>query len=560
VNGAAATRSSGRTRRVRPRTAASLLAAVVLLAAAGTAEADPDRPRRGPVERVGRLIEEWRFEEAQAEVERLLATAPGEPSTLYLDAVARYHRGDYDGAAARLDELGKRGGRGLGGDVKGLADLVASTRAATRGFVEVRSSDGHFIVRHQPGRDELLVPYALEALAAARREIGLGDFGAGALLDGPVLVEIYPQVTDLARVSTLTQKEIETSGTIAICKFNRLMIASPRALVHGYPWLDTLAHEFTHLVVTRVSRNTVPIWLHEGLAKYEERRWRLARIADAPLSPSMEHLLAAALGKGRRLITFEEMSPSMAKLPSQEDTALAFAEVYTVIEYLLSRRGWDGVRALLTGLREGHADGEAMSAVVGQPFDEFQRGWRSWLRARKLRVHPGLVPTALKFARAGAARRPDGRDDDEAQEVAEERARKLVRLGGLLREKGRTAAAAVEYERALELVGPGHVVVANRLARALLSLGDLDGAIAAATPAFILYPDSGGAAAVLGEAWSRKGDADRAAGYLEAALSRNPFDPAPHCALAPIYEARHDARAAREHGACAALQRATVDP
>src|SRR5439155_1682145 len=83
---------------------------------------------------------------------------------------------------------------------------------------------------------------------------------------------LYGEVADLAKVSTLTLKEIETSGTIALCKFNRLMIVSPRALVRGYPWLDTLAHEFTHFVVSRASHNTVPIWFHEGLAKFEEQR------------------------------------------------------------------------------------------------------------------------------------------------------------------------------------------------------------------------------------------------------------------------------------------------
>src|SRR5262249_29214924 len=157
------------------------------------------------------------------------------------------------------------------------------------------------------------------------------------------------EVADLAKVSTLTRREIETSGTIALCKFNRLMIVSPRALARGYPWLDTLAHEYTHFVVSRVSANTVPIWLHEGLAQVEEQEWRAP--GPPPLTPMMEHLLATALGKGRRLITFEEMYPSMAKLPSQADTALAFAEVFTVVEYLNERVGAAGIAQLIRRLR-----------------------------------------------------------------------------------------------------------------------------------------------------------------------------------------------------------------
>ena len=198
----------------------------------------------------------------------------------------------------------------------------------TSGYVEAAGK--HFVIAHAPGRDELLAPYALEALDRAWAALG-DDFGDRPA--GLTRVEIYPEVADLAKVSTLTLKEIETSGTIAICKFNRLMIVSPRALVHGYPWLDTLAHEFTHYVISRASHDQVPIWLQEGLAKFEEARWRSAKQGHAS-TPTMEHLLAAGLAR-KHLITFAEMHPSMAKLPSQEDTALAFAEeVYMVVEYL----------------------------------------------------------------------------------------------------------------------------------------------------------------------------------------------------------------------------------
>ena len=57
-------------------------------------------------------------------------------------------------------------------------------------------------------------------------------------------------------MSPLTEDEIETTGTIALSKYNKLMVVSPRATLFGYPWMDTLAHEYTHLVVSRGSRTT----------------------------------------------------------------------------------------------------------------------------------------------------------------------------------------------------------------------------------------------------------------------------------------------------------------
>ena len=564
----------------------AIFAALLTMAPVGPVAAAPAAPTgQDDPQEVARLYEEWRYEEADRSVQALLRAHPSDPVTQFLDANMRFLDGDYGGAAARahraiaaIEKAGGSGGNESALDEwRGFAQLVDDTAEATRGFVEARSPEGHFIIRHAAGRDEVLLPYAFEALEAARRIIGTQDFRAGALLAEPVRVEIYPEVADLAKVSTLTLKEIETSGTIAICKFNRLMIVSPRALVHGYPWLDTLAHEFTHFIVSRVSHNTVPIWFQEGLAKFEERRWRMAAVKNAPaivtapaasagtdegdpgLTPTMEHLLATALVKGRRLITFDEMYPSMAKLPSQEDTALAFAEVFSVVEYLHLKKGWEGVRAVVERMRDGKGDARAVADVLGQSFDEFQRGWKAWLRSRKLHTRPGLVPSSLHFARGKHKNSDDGHDEDDAQDVAEERARKFVRLGGMLRTRGRLSAAAAEYERAQALVGPGHFVIASKLARTLLALGDAGRAIAVAAPAFELYPDSFTPAAILGEAWWKKRDGAHAAPYLEEAIRINPFDPSPHCALAEIYAARADKaveapRAEREQKACRSLK------
>jgi len=52
----------------------------------------------------------------------------------------------------------------------------------------------------------------------------------------------------------------------------------------------------------------------------------------------MEHMLAKALRTGK-LISFEAMHPSMAKLPSAEDATLAFAEVANAVGHLYAQKG-----------------------------------------------------------------------------------------------------------------------------------------------------------------------------------------------------------------------------
>ena len=200
---------------------------------------------------------------------------------------------------------------------------VRDTHEALRSFSEHLTDDGRS--SSISGRDKAILPYIVDVLVATDKALAK-DFGFRP--SERILVEIYPEISFLAKVSPLTQKDIETSGTIALCKYHRLMFTSPRALVRGYGWRDTVAHEFVHYYVTKVSKNTVPIWLHEGIAKFQESRWRSA--PGAALDPPQENLLARSL-KADKLVTFEQMHPSMAKLPSQEAAGLAFAEVHTVI-------------------------------------------------------------------------------------------------------------------------------------------------------------------------------------------------------------------------------------
>jgi hypothetical protein len=205
----------------------------------------------------------------------------------------------------------------------------------------------------------------------ARERIGQD---LGFLPEDRIRVEILRDPSALSRLSSLTEEEIKASGTIALCKYNKLMVVSPRALVTGYAWQDTLAHELTHYLITRESQNKTPIWLHEGIAKFEESRWRGA--AGEALAPSAVALLMRRLREGT-LISFERMHPSIAMLPTQEDAALAFAEVFTTIEYLVKERRVS-LASLLTKLRDGKSDTEAVEMVAGEPFDRLTRDWKAY--------------------------------------------------------------------------------------------------------------------------------------------------------------------------------------
>lgn len=512
------------------------------------------RPVDPSLVKVSRLLYENRIEEADDALRPIESSRATDPSVQVLRGEIQFQLGSYDDAAKTLRKAvaDSRLPTTELADARSLLDLATATADATRGLSEKPSPSGHFVFRYRRGKDEVLIPYASAALdqawAALAQDFADPADPEAAAPKHPIRVEIYEEIADLARVSTLTLREIETSGTIALCKWNRLMIVSPKALLRGYPWLDTLTHEYTHYIVSRVGRGQVPLWIHEGLAKFEEKRWR--GVSGGSLSPAMEQLLSTALAK-KRLITFEQMSPSMAKLPSQEDTALAFAEVFTFVEYLHSRGGFAGIRALVKGLSEGLVDSKALQTAFGVSFDELDHGWRASLRNRKPKTKLGPFAEKLRFQKSGS--KATAAEEDESGDISDPKVRGFVRLGGLLRSRGRLPAAAFEYEKAATQAGTPHPLIALKLGRTYLDLNDAEKAVLALEPASELYPEWAGLQAALGTAYLRKGDSAKAEAALEAAIATSPFDPNVHCGLKAMYEQSKNPKLAEASQACLLL-------
>src|SRR4029079_3031549 len=90
----------------------------------------------------------------------------------------------------------------------------------------------------------------------------------------PLRIDLVRDQFTLAEMTGLPEEAARTTGTVAIAKCGRVTMISPRATSNGYPWLDTLAHEMTHLALSRGTRDNAPLWLQEGVAKREETRWR----------------------------------------------------------------------------------------------------------------------------------------------------------------------------------------------------------------------------------------------------------------------------------------------
>ncbi|MCP3139365.1 peptidase MA family metallohydrolase [Pyxidicoccus xibeiensis] len=478
--------------------------------------------------RVEQSLDDWDVPGAKrelAEVEQLIPSDL-EPLKFYQGRVA-FEEGRYVDAATLLE----------GANIEDRPGSYLRLAKDTRDIVKnhLRAESEHFIFLYPKGKEEVLVPYALETLEAIHRAMAedLGWTPPG----GKTRVEVVNNARELSRVSTLKEKEIKTTGTIAICKFNKLIVTSPKAVAQGYDWQDTLAHEYIHLVISQMSRNTVPIWLHEGMAKFLESRWRGK--AGMAMTPSTLALLGKRV-KADTLVPFEKMHPSIAMLPTAEDAATAFAEVFYAIDYVHQTKGSAGLRAIIHELKAGQKDRKAVEAAMGMPFALFEKSWLAHIK--KQPFPPELLPredrVVLKEDTKGK-----GQDEKKGREISfgefdnveEVPARKFAHLGELLRERNRVKAAAEEYAKAHKLVGDKYESVSNKYALALLELKRLDEAESVLRGSLRVYPGSPTTNVHLGRILLHRKDYPKAkTAYLEA-LASDPFDPEIHLALTRIH-------------------------
>ena len=219
---------------------------------------------------------------------------------------------------------------------------------------------------------------------------------------------------------------------MAVAKWGRVMMISPRAARRGYGWLDTLAHEMTHLVLSQATRDRAPLWLQEGVAKRQETRWRRGTPFDQ--IPSPHDMAAVGIKKGLGL-PLTKLGPSIAMLPSAEQAMVVFAQVASFIDWWVQQAGVDALPKLLKELRDGlptATPSQAIKKTSGVDLATWEKRWRSWLDSKPRQLPPELKPHGrFKHARELTRRR---------------------RLGALLNERGRFVAAQRQLQRAHSLL------------------------------------------------------------------------------------------------------------
>lgn len=422
----------------------ALLGSLCALFGAAAPEAHARLPLVGDVSRADRARAAILELDVKAAGEILEGADQADPVLAMERGRLALYRGDCDGAAlilGRPDLSATAEGAGLGDIARGCARATAAT-------VIVRDDERGVVVRLQDDDDRALVPLLADTAVRVRENL-VRDLGV--LLPSPLWIDLVRDQFTLAAMTGLPLQAAQTTGTVAVAKWGRVTMISPRATDDGYPWLDTLAHEMTHLALSRGTRDKAPLWLQEGVAKRQETRWR----EPIPLDdfPPVDAVASVGLAKGLGR-PLDKLGPSIAMLPSPEEAMVAFAEVASFIRYWAAEVGDQGLPALVVKMKEASdpaALERAIADVSGADLAGWDKRWRAYLASAPRELPSELVP---------------GSDLPNVKEVS-----RRVRLGELLHNRKHFRQAAIQHARAQSLL-PTESTVRCYLAGSLLAAGD----------------------------------------------------------------------------------------
>jgi tetratricopeptide (TPR) repeat protein len=188
------------------------------------------------------------------------------------------------------------------------------------------------------------------------REIGY-DFNYRP--DYKIVVLIYSE-EDFRRIKTH-----KANPWIAGVYDGKIRIPIRPGLTDQTQLLRTLRHEYTHLLVYDLAGENCPIWLNEGLAKYEETKGQ---------SASLAYLEDVLKGK-RKLIPLHALSETLRNSTDKNEIALAYEQAHSIVAYLIERYGFYRIRRLLNRLKEGEDFSTALQREFYLNLERLQSQW-----------------------------------------------------------------------------------------------------------------------------------------------------------------------------------------
>ena len=254
------------------------------------------------------------------------------------------------------------------------------------------SGEGVDVLWHEG--EERFAYSALDAAEASLRRIAES---AGSAPDDRVEIRLYEDAESLQGGLVFPR---EYTGGVAYAAYGLIAIGlDPANLAWGR---RAIAHELSHVVVGQAAFRCgagIPSWLDEGLAMYNE----------GPLEGAFRRPLDAAV-ESNRLFRLDGVAGAFPSEP--EDAVLAYAQSWSVVDYLIREHGPERMNVLLQSFAGSGAIERALADAYGFDTLGLENRWRESLglpgRAAQALPTPIPIPSAPLFQTGTPQPQPTG--------------------------------------------------------------------------------------------------------------------------------------------------------
>ena len=304
------------------------------------------------------------YEKALEYIEKVLDKKPDSYQFLSYAGNCEYELNNYKGSIAYyeraleldLDENQKK-------SIVDKLEKAKNSEASSKDSIQ--DYDSHFMMSFEGNSKEILGDMPSESLNDVYDEV-------------TKLLDCYPEVR-INVIFFLTENYYKnhenpkwSGGSV-----DKLTIRVPLKTAYKKEFVrGALAHEFTHTLINLKTHKNAPMWVHEGLAQYQEYRTNYGseKILREDFVPIYENEFL----KNNFFIQLDNVPNYMASKDTN-DVNKAYIISWLAIRYIIEKYGENSVGILLSLLSKGKDIKEAVSDVTDDSYEEFEKRLKKWI-------------------------------------------------------------------------------------------------------------------------------------------------------------------------------------
>jgi tetratricopeptide (TPR) repeat protein len=259
---------------------------------------------------------------------------------------------------------------------------------------------GHFVIKFDRGRDEILVHYAAEFLEEEVYPELCQQFGYWPAEKS--LFEIFNRARNTNGHGWFSARMVGLPfvHTVGACAGKMVALASPNDMPKKFNWARVLKHEFVHVLNLQQTDFSIPHWFTEALAVRSE----------GPVRPQAWNALLAERVPKNQLFNLETINLGFVRPQSSLDWQMAYCQADLYARYMTETYGANASAKMLVAYRDNLDTPAALKREFGVNQQDFERGYVDYVRGVAAGLTSGPTTTSAPLAELERSHQKDPAD------------------------------------------------------------------------------------------------------------------------------------------------------